>query len=216
MSPRSHRYPESRQRGTFLYCALDIVLLTADTGYQPKTTEASLMSLLSATTTEKTGVARGINTPMEWTELSPCAEVTRRLRHTDVSQDPRYTIPGSSASDGDMECTEARTRLPPWVLPTEETQINALRGRPRHCTRPHQRQGRASHPQPGPDHRQQEIMHPHYRRSRIVQRPRLRHQTHKEGREIPPPPSRPSRNNGKSGVCRHPHRTCGYHATPEH
>ena len=75
----------------------------------------------------ETDAARGINTPMEWLELPPFAEDTRRIRHTDVSQDPRYPIPGSSASDGDMKYTEVSTRMPPWVLPAEETQ-NALRG----------------------------------------------------------------------------------------
>jgi hypothetical protein len=45
------------------------------------------------------------------------------VRHYDVSKDdPRYRDHGLSASNGDADCTEAPTRIPTWVLPTENTQ----------------------------------------------------------------------------------------------
>ena len=55
-------------------------------------------------------------------EPLPYLEDTRRIWHTYVSYDPRYINLGLSATDGDAECTEAPTRIPPWVLSTEETQ----------------------------------------------------------------------------------------------
>ncbi len=62
-----------------------------------------------------------MNTPMNWLEPLPFAEDTRCGRHTYVSQDPRYTVPGLSAAEGDAERTEAPNWIPPWVLPMEET-----------------------------------------------------------------------------------------------
>jgi hypothetical protein len=59
---------------------------------------------------------------MDWIVPLPSEQFTRPIRHIDVSQDPRYTYQGLSAFDGDVECTEAPTRISPWVLPTEETQ----------------------------------------------------------------------------------------------
>jgi hypothetical protein len=46
----------------------------------------------------------------------------RHLRHTDVSQDPRYNPGYLSADTGDAECTSAPRRIPDWVLSHEETQ----------------------------------------------------------------------------------------------
>ncbi len=52
--------------------------------------------------------------------LSPTAmaevDYARNHRHTDVSQDPRYT---QATTDGDSECTEAPSRISGWILPLE-------------------------------------------------------------------------------------------------
>ena len=52
----------------------------------------------------------------------PAIKTNRIKRHNDVSQDPKYIIQGPFASDYDAECTSAPSRIPPWVLPSEETQ----------------------------------------------------------------------------------------------
>jgi hypothetical protein len=57
-----------------------------------------------------------------FTPLPSKEEVSSR-RHTDVSQDPRYTHWGLSAAEGDAACNEAPRRLPHWSLPHEETQL---------------------------------------------------------------------------------------------
>jgi hypothetical protein len=43
------------------------------------------------------------------------------MRRTDVSQDMRNTENDLSTAEGDEECTEAPTRILPWVLPADET-----------------------------------------------------------------------------------------------
>jgi len=53
----------------------------------------------------------GMNTPMGWLKPLPSAEDTRRRRHIDISQDPRYTDLDLSTDEGDAECTEA----PTWI-----------------------------------------------------------------------------------------------------
>ena len=54
------------KRGAALHSsALDLVLLTADTGPQPETSMVSLEALLSATTTKEPGDMGGMNTPMD-------------------------------------------------------------------------------------------------------------------------------------------------------
>ena len=111
-----------RREGGGLHNAPDLVLLTSDTGSQPQTSEASLDALHSATTTEDPEHDGGLNTPMEWLEPLPYVEDTHRRRHTDVSQDPRYTNQGLAASDGDTDGTEIPNRVPTWVLPTKQTQ----------------------------------------------------------------------------------------------
>jgi hypothetical protein len=44
------------------------------------------------------------------------------MRHTNVSQDPRYHHWGLAADDGDAECTTAPRRVPDWVISPEETE----------------------------------------------------------------------------------------------
>ena len=59
---------------------------------------------------------------MDWLDPLPANEATRIRRHTDICQDPRYNIQGPSATNYDTECTTSPSRIPTWVLPTEETQ----------------------------------------------------------------------------------------------
>ena len=55
-------------------------------------------------------------------------EATRIIRHTDVSQYPRYSSLGPNASDYNAEYTAVNSRIPPWILPPEETQALHDRG----------------------------------------------------------------------------------------
>ncbi len=52
----------------------------------------------------------------------PTPEAICIRRHTDVSKDQRYVLQDLTASDYDVECTAAPSRIPSWNLPTEETQ----------------------------------------------------------------------------------------------
>jgi hypothetical protein len=61
-------------------------------------------------------------TNWDWLDPFPSIGATRIKRHTDVSPDPRYSLLGPTASHYDAECTAAPSRVPPWVLPPEETQ----------------------------------------------------------------------------------------------
>jgi hypothetical protein len=79
--------------------------------------EALFEALRFATTTEEPEDDEGMSKPLDWLESLPNVEVTSRKRHTDVSQDPRYTIQDLSASDGDAKCTEVLARIPLWLLP---------------------------------------------------------------------------------------------------
>ena len=111
---------ETAKGGEALHNAPDLVILTSDTGSHPRTTRVSLEALLSATTTEDSDLGNS-NTPRNWLEPLPLKEETCHKRHTDVSRDMRNTDMGFSAAEGDAECTEAPTRIPPWVLPPNET-----------------------------------------------------------------------------------------------
>ncbi len=51
----------------------------------------------------------------------PSDYAIRTRRSTDVSQDPRYTHISPNATDCDAECAFAPTRIPSWVLPSDET-----------------------------------------------------------------------------------------------
>ena len=145
------RYNEAWQlvrSGGGLHRAPDIVLVTADAGSHPQTSQVSLETLCSTQCTEET-VADGNLCPalpteervddrapltnMDWLDPLPSTEACRIKRHTDVSQNPRYDVQGPFASYYDAECTAALSRIPPWVFPAEETQALFEGG---HCTAP--------------------------------------------------------------------------------
>jgi hypothetical protein len=56
------------------------------------------------------------HTLTDWLEPLPPEVKTRHLRHIDVSQDPSYDRANTA---GDLESTEAPTRIPDWILPHE-------------------------------------------------------------------------------------------------
>ena len=127
----------SAKSGGGLHRAPDLVHVTADAGSHPHTSQVSLENLCPKQCTQET-VANGTlhyslpaeervadRAPfanMEWLDALPTTEATRIRRNTDVSQDPRYVLQGPFALDYDAECTAASSRMPPWVLPAEETQ----------------------------------------------------------------------------------------------
>ena len=119
------------------------------------------------------------NTPMDWLEPLLAAAEIRRIRHTSVSQDMRYTNLGLSAAEGDAVCH------PMDSLTARD--MEALRGRLRHIVGPQSCKRHANHSRSGPKQRQQDAMHPHLRGGWIMQRPRLRYQTYAQDREILPP-----------------------------
>ena len=51
----------------------------------------------------------------------PNSAPKKNSRHTDVSQDIRYSLECLSAAEGDAECTAAPGRIPEWILSHEET-----------------------------------------------------------------------------------------------
>jgi len=124
--------------GEGLFRAPDLVLVTANAGSHPKSSQASLETLYSTPYyTEKTiddGTLcsapptvervddRAPHNNMDELDPLPAIAATRIKRHTDVSQDPRYILHDPSASSYDAECTSAPSRIPPWVLSVEETQ----------------------------------------------------------------------------------------------
>jgi hypothetical protein len=90
---------ESAKGGGALLNALDLVLITADAVSQPQTSKESLEALCSSIPDEDLGETRDLDTPMDWLEPLPFAEAIRSRRHTEVSQDPRYTHQRLAASD---------------------------------------------------------------------------------------------------------------------
>ncbi len=65
---------------------------------------------------------QGTPSHQDWIDPLPFTANTHIIRHTDVSQDPRDNQLGLTLLDSDDECTTTPSRLPPWVLPQEETQ----------------------------------------------------------------------------------------------
>jgi hypothetical protein len=108
--------------GGALHSAPDLVLIMADAGAQPMTTGEDIQPL--SPTPEEHTLHRVPEPPShDWLAPIPTAkDVSSRIR-TDVSQDPRYTILGLSASTSDEECITAPSRLPDWILPQEDTQM---------------------------------------------------------------------------------------------
>ncbi len=54
--------------------------------------------------------------PTDWLAPIPTDVETRRRRHMDVSQDPRY---GIFTPTSDAGCVEAPARIPEWIFPLE-------------------------------------------------------------------------------------------------
>ena len=108
--------------GGALHSAPDLVLIMADTGVQPMTTGEDIQSL--SPTPEEHTHHRVPETPShDWLAPIPTAMEISLRRRTDVSQDPRYTKWGRSASTSDEECIKAPSRLPDWILPQEDTRM---------------------------------------------------------------------------------------------
>ena len=112
---------KTARRGGALHSAPDLVIVMADTGTRPMTTGEYLDSL-SSTAEDNNPCQKPETRPHDWLAPLPTSEDTRYMRHTDVSQDPKYNHGGLSAADGDAECTTALRRMPDWVLLPGETQ----------------------------------------------------------------------------------------------
>jgi len=91
---------KTEKRGGALHSAPDLVRVAADTGSQSQTSDETLESLSSTSEGDNIN-PRGVASPSNWLAHLPMTEDTRRKRHTDVSQDPRYKQRGLSAPDGD-------------------------------------------------------------------------------------------------------------------
>jgi hypothetical protein len=113
--------------GGALHSAHDLVLISAGTGTLPQTTADNLAALSSQLGSPIS--PHGLeHTPSEtishsnWLDPIPSPNTIRHTRHTDVSQDPRYSLGCFSAAEGDAKCTAAPCRIPEWILSHEEIQ----------------------------------------------------------------------------------------------
>ncbi len=111
----------SAKGGGALHSASDLVMVTPDAGSYPLASQISLETLYSAHTTKANKDDGALHTPQDWLDPIPSTADTRRRRHTDVSQDPRYIHQDHSASDYDAECTTTPKQLIPWVLSQESS-----------------------------------------------------------------------------------------------
>ena len=91
-------------------------------GFTPANITSSLETVCFARTAEENTYDVALHTHQEWLDPLPSTANTRNKRHTDVSQDPRFTHQGLTASTYVAGCTTALNLIPSWVLPTEETQ----------------------------------------------------------------------------------------------
>jgi len=158
--------------GGALHTAPDLVLISSCTGIPSQIAEESfdLQSpyLGSPSSNEDNDPhPREHTSHSRWLDPMPNPSRVHRMRHTDVSRDPRYETWSLSAVDGDSECTAAPRRIPVWVLSTEETHELYSAGHgiiPDHIyTR-----GVLDLPTPRPDLLQQETLQPHRRRDRLL------------------------------------------------
>ncbi len=92
--------------GGALHKAPDLTLVAAEPGTKPQTTDETL-EVTSATTDEESPSPRATDPPPNWLSIWPTTENTRRRRHKDVSQYPRYYQRSLSTVDGGIECTAA-------------------------------------------------------------------------------------------------------------
>ena len=104
------------KKGGALHSAPDLVLVMANTGRQSMTTGESIESL-SSTLEDIDLYPNPEIPPHNWLASLPTSEDIRRIRHTDVSQDPEYNHWGLSA----VECATALRPIQNWVLPPEKT-----------------------------------------------------------------------------------------------
>ena len=135
----------SAKGGGALYIADDLRLVAADTGNQNQTTEEDLSSIMTAWKEENHPPDDSHQSSTDWLEPIPPEVETRHRRHTDVSQDPRYD---RAPKDGDLECTEAPTRIPEWILPLETQEALFREG---HGTAPDLIYARGVPDSPAPD-----------------------------------------------------------------
>ncbi len=100
--------------GGALHSAKGIVLVAADTGtlHQTKATSLDTLSSHKHSLPHDDDASHDENTShQDWLDISNLHHNSNR-RHTDVSQEPRYTLGDPTAAEGDAECTEAPRRIP--------------------------------------------------------------------------------------------------------
>ena len=149
-------------------------------------------------------------TSTNWLEPLPPEVETRHRRHTDVSRAQRYD---KATTIGDLECTEAQTRIPDWILPLETQENLFLAG---HGTAPDLICARGVPDTPSPD-------------PSTIDRKKCNLMLievgicqdlgcHKRLHSSRPTHHRPQGGVGKVGICGRPHRPRGHHpqgdATP--
>jgi hypothetical protein len=116
---------KTAKSGGALHFASDLVLVAADTGTQHQTTADSLVTLSFSpgqhVSSEEEDNPPDENTPLQdWLDI-PSPHYNRHKRHTDVSQELRYTLGNLAATQGDAECTATPRRIPEWILSHVET-----------------------------------------------------------------------------------------------
>ena len=138
MSTSTRGHSGFRKRwGGGLHRAPDLILITADAGSNPHTSQVSLETLCPtqfiteenadgtihySPPTDERAADIATHTNNYWLDHLPATEATRTRRDNDVSEDPRYGLQGQAASNYDAECTSAPNRIPACVLPEEDTQ----------------------------------------------------------------------------------------------
>ena len=108
--------------GVALHSDSNLILVMADTCVRSMTTRDSIESL-SPTSEDTDPSPTKENIPHDWFAPLRTTEEIRRIRHTDVSLDPRYNHWGLSAATGDAECTAAPSRIPVLFPPHAKTQM---------------------------------------------------------------------------------------------
>ena len=110
---------ETPQKVRGLHRSPDLILVTADDGSHPHTSQTSPETLYPTQSTVENYEEGTIHYPstdgrvadtaprtnMDCLEPLPATEATRIKRHTTVSQDPRYSLHGPSVACYDDECT---------------------------------------------------------------------------------------------------------------
>jgi hypothetical protein len=157
---------KSAKGGAALHSPPDLILAMADTSVQSMTTGDSIQTL-SPTPEDTDHSPTTKPTPHDWLAPLPTTEEIRRKQHTEVSMDPRYNHWSLSATAGDTECTAAPNRIPDWVLPRAETQMMFDAGHGTALDLIYAR-GVPNTPSPDPYLLQQNAVHSHHHRDRIL------------------------------------------------